>query len=72
MDILPTWFGRVAALMLAFPVVMLVLPYTVASIMQKAVWDKLRPSDVFIEHEMIDRRSGLVGTAIDRGSRRPG
>ncbi len=72
MDILPTWFGRVAALMLVFPVVMLVLPYTVASIRQKAVWNKAQPSDVFIGHDMIDRRTGPIGSVNKRGSRRTG
>ena len=40
MDILSTWPGRIAVFFLAFPLVMLVLPFLVAALRQKLAWDK--------------------------------
>ncbi len=40
MDILSTWPGRIAAFLLAFPLVMLVLPFLIAALRQRLAWDK--------------------------------
>jgi len=40
MDILSTWPGRIAAILLAFPVIMLVVPFLIAALRQKLAWDK--------------------------------
>ena len=45
MEFLSSWLGRLMILVLVFPIVMLVLPFLIATVRQKLVWDNARPSD---------------------------
>ncbi len=45
MDILTTWLGRLAVFLLAFPVVMLGVPFLIATLRQRFAWDKRQPAD---------------------------
>jgi len=48
MDLFSHWPGRILVVLLAFPVVMFVLPFLIASVRQKLTWDKRRAADAAI------------------------
>lgn len=54
MEVMSTWPVRVVIFLLAFPIVMLIVPYVVAAIRQKIVWDKLTPADDLPSHNFVD------------------
>ncbi len=45
MDILSSWPGRLLLFLLAFPVLMLGVPFLIAAVRQKLNWDKRQPAD---------------------------
>jgi hypothetical protein len=45
MDILPDWLGPLAVFLIAFPIVMLGLPFLVATLRQRLTWNRRQPAD---------------------------
>ena len=65
MDMLSTWTGRLIILLLAFPVVMLGIPFLIATLRQRLAWDKRQPADAQIGVAMHPTPGGRRDPAID-------
>jgi hypothetical protein len=71
MDILSTWLGRLAVFLVAFPVVMLGVPFLIATLRQRFAWDKRRPADVGLRGLPPDNSGVPVDSTLDDLVRQP-
>jgi len=65
MDILSTWLGRLAVFLLAFPVVMLGVPFLIATVRQRLTWDKRQPADAGLPEVSPEASGGQGEPALD-------
>lgn len=65
MDMLSTWTGRLIILLLAFPIVMVGIPFLIATLRQRLAWDKRQPMDAQLGNTMSPRPGVRRDPAMD-------